>query len=100
MTKPLDKALDDADPTDDAYVLEVSSPGLERRLVKPFHFERYVGKPVFARFVREQNGVRDVRGKLTSFDKDFAVIDTDAGEVTVKRSLTAFIKADDSDFFI
>jgi ribosome maturation factor RimP len=99
MTRPLDKALDEADPTDDAYVLEVSSPGLERRLVKPAHFESYIGKLVKARYVREQNGVRDIKGTLVSFDKENVILDTETGEIAVKRSLTAFIKADDAEIF-
>jgi ribosome maturation factor RimP len=99
VTKPLDKALDELDPTDDAYVLEVSSPGLERRLTRPEHLTRYIGKPVKTRYVREQNGVREICGVLESFDKETFAIVTDDGKTEVKRSLTAFIKADDIEFF-
>jgi ribosome maturation factor RimP len=99
MSKPLDKALDDLDPTDDAYVLEVSSPGLGRKLTKPEHFDRYIGEAVVGRYVREQNGVREIRGKLLRYDKDVAVLEADGNEIQLKRSLLAFIKADDMDLF-
>jgi ribosome maturation factor RimP len=99
MSKPLDKALDDLDPTDEPYVLEVSSPGLGRKLTKPEHFERYVGEAVVARYVRAQNGVRDVSGVLRRYDKDVIMLETESGEAELKRSLLAFIKADDIDLF-
>jgi ribosome maturation factor RimP len=96
MTKPLDTALDELDPTDDTYVLEVSSPGLERKLTKKEHFEAFLQKPVKVRLVRERDGVREHRGVLTSFDKDSITIDE---QTVVKRSETAYIKADDENLF-
>jgi ribosome maturation factor RimP len=98
MTKPLDKALDELDPTDDSYVLEVSSPGLERRLTKDFHLERYIGEPVKIRFVRERDGVRELCGLLESFTKETIVITADNKAAAYKRSELAFIKADDLSF--
>lgn len=48
------------------YVLEVSSPGLERRLRSPSHFARYVGQEVTVRTAEAFNGTRRVRGTLTA----------------------------------
>jgi ribosome maturation factor RimP len=103
MTRPLDKALDELDPTDDSYVLEVSSPGLERRLTKDSHLERYIGQPVKLRFVRDKGGVKETSGVLEAFTKETVTImadgkaDSEAGgnAIEYKRSELAFIKADD-----
>jgi ribosome maturation factor RimP len=102
VTRPLDKALDELDPTDDSYVLEVSSPGLERKLTKDSHLQRYLGEPVKIKLVRERDGLRDFSGVLLSFEKDKVIIrevgnDT---ETAFKRSDLAFIKADDMDEYI
>ncbi|MDR0974851.1 MAG: ribosome maturation factor RimP [Ruminococcus sp.] len=97
MTKPLDKALDELDPTDDSYVLEVSSPGLERRLTKDMHLERYIGEPVKIRFVREKSGLREAAGILSSFTKDMVTLTTGGTACEYKRSDLAYIKADDMD---
>ncbi|MDR0987454.1 MAG: ribosome maturation factor RimP [Ruminococcus sp.] len=95
MTRPLDKALDELDPTGDSYVLEVSSPGLERRLTKDSHLERYIGQPVKLRFVRDKGGVREVSGRLEAFTKEAVRVEADGNTTDYRRSELAFIKADD-----
>ena len=52
MTHAIDPVLDREDPIPQEYLLEVSSPGLERKLTRPQHFAAYVGKPVRARLIR------------------------------------------------
>ena len=44
MSRAIDKPLDDADPIDQSYCLEVSSPGVERELTRDAHFEACVGE--------------------------------------------------------
>ena len=46
MSRAIDKPLDEADPIEQSYCLEVSSPGVERDLVRPEHFERYKGADI------------------------------------------------------
>ena len=46
MSRRMDKVLDEADPINHSYCLEVSSPGVERELTRPEHFEEYMGRPV------------------------------------------------------
>ncbi|HTT92497.1 MAG TPA: ribosome maturation factor RimP [Acidimicrobiales bacterium] len=52
------------------YMLEVSSPGLERRLRYPGHFARYVGEEVTVKTVEPVNDTRRLRGTLTSASAD------------------------------
>jgi len=51
VSRILEKKLDEADPIEQAYILEVSSPGIDRPLKKPEHFEKYIGKHAFDRSV-------------------------------------------------
>ena len=66
--RDLSRALDGLDPFPGAYTLEVSSPGLERRLRTPAHFARAVGETVTVRTLPEAGLERRVRGELTAAD--------------------------------
>lgn len=61
------------------YMLEVSSPGVNRPLKKAEHFRRVVGGRVRVRLADPQDGVRNVLGRLTGFDGDLLTIETDDG---------------------
>ncbi len=102
LSRPLSKALDDADPIDDSYILEVGSPGLGRRLRLPRHFREYIGCPVRIRYIREADGVKEFIAVMTAYDEDKAEITAvcdDDSEKTIKLSDTAFVKlCDDEDF--
>ncbi len=100
MSHALDGPLDEADPIDRAYNLQVSSPGLERRLTRPFHFEWAKGKPVILRLIRPCEGQREFHGTLTGYADDGAVtlaLDAET-EMTAQKNEIAFVKADDLDF--
>lgn len=64
----IDKPLDDADPIEQSYCLEVSSPGLERELTRPEHFKKCLGQSVLIRLIRPIDGQRDFVGTLEEFD--------------------------------
>ena len=44
ISRILEKKLDEKDPIEQAYILEVSSPGIDRPLKKPEHFQKYIGE--------------------------------------------------------
>jgi ribosome maturation factor RimP len=56
------------------YMLEVSSPGLNRPLLKPEHFRRVVGRKVRVRFRKADGGPRTVVGMLTAFEDEGQVL--------------------------
>jgi ribosome maturation factor RimP len=97
MSRAIDKELDRADPIEQSYCLEVSSPGIERQLTKDWHFEKYLGKTIMSRLIRpDSEGRRDIDGTLESFDGIYAGIKTASGTILVKRAETAYFKlADD-----
>jgi ribosome maturation factor RimP len=84
ITRALSRALDDADPIDDHYVLEVSSPGLERPLRTPAHFAGAVGATVTMKTVPGTEGERRVRGVIAAAGPDSVTVRDDAG---VERTL-------------
>lgn len=75
-----------------SYVLEVSSPGLERGLYKRADYERFAGKSAKLRTRRPINGQRNFRGQLLGVDGEDAVVeDRTSGRVNVP--LDAIAKA-------
>ena len=66
-TRMISRDMDLADPISGAYTLEVSSPGVERSLRLPAHYERSVGEQVSIK-LRPNDGPRRVRGELMSAD--------------------------------
>lgn len=63
-TRELNRVLDESDPVPGRYTLEVSSPGIERALRTPDHFQRAVGEIVKIRTQPEVEGARRLQGEL------------------------------------
>ncbi len=75
-----DHWFDALDPVSGPYMLQVSSPGLDRPLRKDEHFRRFAGSPVRMR-IRCATGTRRVRGKLLGFENGLVTVRTgDADE--------------------
>ena len=76
----LSDELDAKDFIEDAYTLEVSSPGLGRRLVKEREFTRSIGRDVDIRFYKPVDGSKELTGKLKEADaKNVTVEITESG---------------------
>lgn len=74
--------LDLADPISQSYYLEISSPGLGRELVKPAHFERFLGETVRVKTIRPIDGVREFRGALEGFANQTVTLAPEGGGET------------------
>jgi ribosome maturation factor RimP len=77
VSRALSPILDVADPIDRAYHLEVSSPGMDRPLVRRSDFERYAGNQVKIEMAIAVNGRRRFRGYLLGVEGDAARIRRD-----------------------
>jgi len=76
ISHELSPFLDVNPPMSQAYRLEISSPGIERKLVKPVHFKNAIGEKVKLKIT---NGDK-VKGTLVSADNDGIVVETKQGE--------------------
>ena len=98
MSRAIDAPLDEADPIEQSYCLEVSSPGLERELVRDAHFEKYKGEKIKVRFIRPQNGKRDFNGVLEDYDGKNITLRLENGEgLCFEKKEASYIKLDDFD---
>jgi len=88
--RAIDPILDEADPIDVSYYLEVSSPGIERTLRTPEHFEWAVGLEISVKLYTAVEGRKAVSGILATYADDTLTIEcaegNAVGTVNVKRS--------------
>ena len=98
ISRALEAKLDEEDFIDDAYILEVSSPGLTRKLKNDRDLERSIGKLVYIKLYKKENDSKEHTGYLKSFDKDNVIISPDKeGEVTINRENISSIRLEFED---
>ena len=68
MSRAIDPVLDEHDFIEDAYHLEVSSPGLERDIKTDWHMEKCMGEKITVKLYAPINGVKALVGVLSGFD--------------------------------
>jgi len=85
VSRLIDPMLDDADIIKSAYCLEVSSPGIERVLRKPEHFEKYIDSEVEVSLFKPYEKQKVLQGVLKFGDNDKVIINIDENEVTLNR---------------
>lgn len=93
VSRAFSDILDQEDYIDDAYILEVSSPGLGRPLKKDRDFERSISERVEIKLYRMKDGHKDYEGILKSYDKNtVSIITDDEQDITFDRSEIALIR--------
>lgn len=91
VSRQLSAVLDVEDPLPGHYRLEVSSPGLDRKLTKPAHFQRFVGSPVRVKLRFPLDGRRNFRGTLLAADDERIEVEVDG--VTYRLEIAAIDSA-------
>lgn len=81
VSRYLSDMLDKKDPVSQSYYLEVSSPGMDRTLLKDADFERYAGKRVELSLYKAMNGQKKLEGILKGLEGDEIVITDDAENI-------------------
>lgn len=92
VSRLIDPMLDDANIIKSAYCLEVSSPGIERNLRKPEHFERYIDNEVEVSLFKPYEKQKVLQGILKSGDNDKVTISIDNNEITLNRKDISKVK--------
>jgi len=81
VSRAVSDHLDEADPIPGEYTLEVSSPGLDRVLRRPEHFQRFIGEQVSVEMKQLVNGRRRFVGKLLQASETDIQLEMDDGQV-------------------
>jgi ribosome maturation factor RimP len=83
VSRGIGRLLDAEDPISSSYTLEVSSPGLERKLRRPRHYEKSIGRLVKTKTFAEIDDQKSHTGILLRSDEGSFVIDIDGSERTI-----------------
>ncbi|MBQ8684422.1 MAG: ribosome maturation factor RimP [Clostridia bacterium] len=92
VSRRLSPILDEADPIEQSYCLEVTSPGADRELTRPEHFAYYESYPVLLKLYRpDENGQKEIAGILLGLQDDGIAIQTEDDETLVldKKTVAA-----------
>jgi len=93
ISRALEAKLDEADKISDAYILEVSSPGLTRPLKKDKDFIRSINKLVEIKLYKVINGYKEYEGILKEFtDTTITIILDDEEELTLNKNDISMIR--------
>lgn len=96
VSHAIDPIIDEADPIDVSYYLEVCSPGIERELTRSRHYEESLGKQVRLKLYRAYDGKKEITGTLEDVTEENVILVTEGNALTVERKNIS--KANLSDF--
>ena len=92
VSRAFSQKLDEEDFIEEAYIMEVSSPGLGRPLKKEKDYKRSMGKELEIRTYRAVNREKEFYGILTAYDENSVTIDCEGEEKTFQKSDIALIR--------
>jgi len=96
MSRAIDPVLDEIDPIEESYYLEVWSAGLDRHLTRDFHFEKNIGKPITVGLFKAEDGNKEPVMTLKAYDsKTITAEDEEGNEHTFVLSELRFVKQKD-----
>ncbi len=74
------------------YLFEVSSPGMDRKLSRDWHFEKALGKNVDIKTFAPFNGSKAFTAKLVGYDHGILTLETQEGRVRLEKGKTASVR--------
>ncbi|TDT61570.1 ribosome maturation factor RimP [Fonticella tunisiensis] len=92
VSRILSDRLDEIDPIDYSYYLEVSSPGLDRPIKKEKDFERFSGRDIKIKLFSPLNGKKVYTGKLKGLEGDMVVFEKAGEEMRINKNLASSIR--------
>lgn len=100
VSRAINGPLDELDPIEETYCLEVCSPGIERELIRDEHFMQFIGADIMVKMLRPIDGIgREFKGVLKDYSDGKVTIEDYSGEneITISKKDAAWIKLDDFD---
>lgn len=92
VSRALSDLLDAADFISDAYILEVSSPGLTRPLKKDKDYDRNIGKLIELRLYQPVDRKKEMSATLVSYDKDTVTVSDEGTEYVLEKKNISLIR--------
>jgi ribosome maturation factor RimP len=83
VSRVLSKKLDETDPIEEQYFLEVSSPGMERAFKTETDYRKNIGNMVEAKLYKPMDGKKVIKGMLRDKGENFVVIESEGENITI-----------------
>lgn len=92
VSREISPMLDDLTFIKDAYIFEVSSPGIDRVLSRPWHFEKVMGQEIDIKLFAAIDGKKEISGVLKAYsDGEITVVANDK-EIIIEKGKAASVK--------
>lgn len=92
ISRALSDKLDEEDYIEEAYILEVSSPGLGRPLKKEKDYQRALGEEIEIKLYKAIDKVKEFQGILKSYDDETVTIEENGNDITFEKKNIAIIR--------
>ena len=92
FSREFETVFDALDIIDEAYTLEISSPGIDRTLKTEREFLHYIGREVSVKLYKAVNGKKEFEAVLSGYEKPYVFLKTDDGEIKILQSECVYIK--------
>ena len=98
FSRAIDEPLDNADPIKEPYFLEVSSPGLNRELIKEEHFKAFIGEEVILKLYKAIDKQKEFIGVLKNYENGDIIIEYNGEDKQFLKADIAKVIVNDLDF--
>jgi ribosome maturation factor RimP len=95
VSRVLSDKLDIIDPIKDSYYLEVSSPGLDRKIKRDKDFIKFLNNKIKIKFIKPFEGNEYLEGILMGLEGDKVLVSSHGNLYKIDKSSTSFIKLND-----
>ncbi len=93
VNNEIKETIDDANPIEEQYFLEISSPGIERLLRKDWQLKKFKGADVNIKlFKKDENGKKEYTGTLGDITENTLDVEADGKNITIDRKIISQVK--------
>lgn len=92
VSREISPLLDNLTFIKEAYIFEVSSPGIDRALSRDWHFEKAMGKEIDIKLFAPVDGKKEICGTLTKYDAGAITVDVNGKEITIEKGKAASVR--------
>ena len=92
VSREISPMLDDLTFIKDAYIFEVSSPGIDRVLSRPWHFEKVIGEEIDIKLFAPIDGTKEITGILKAYSDGNITVETNDKEIIIEKGKASSVK--------
>ena len=92
VSREISPMLDDLTFIKEAYIFEVSSPGIDRALTRPWHFDKVMGEEIDIKLFAPIDGKKEISGVLKAYSDGEITVVTNDKEIIIEKGKAASVK--------